>query len=273
MTTDDFKRIRMNISLLYEQRDTYTDRLYELRDYENLTIKRTSPDKGKHVYYYLKEKSGLYKYLGNDANPIVKSIKEVRYIKEYVKRIDINIEILKKVLDDYRSLDNNSVNSELCLTYRGAHINESKDNKEKIAAWKKDMLRIKSSYPIKNPEQLRHRYVDGSMMRSKSEMNVALCLDNYNIPYAYEVPIVIDCSVIYPDFRLLSPIDYQTDYILEHFGRLDLEDYQESVGWKISKYMKAGYIPGINFFMTFDDIKGNADLRPLLEIILKISKT
>ena len=61
MTKDDFKRIRMNISLLYKQRDIYTDRLYELRDYEGLTIKRTSPDQGKHVYYYLKEKSGLYK--------------------------------------------------------------------------------------------------------------------------------------------------------------------------------------------------------------------
>ena len=52
---------------------------------------------------------------------------------------------------------------------------------------------------------------------------------------------------------------------------MDLDDYQESVGWKISKYMKKGFMPNINFFMNFDDIYGNADLRPLHEIIFKIS--
>ena len=272
MTSNDFNMIRTNIALLYKQKEDYMKRLDDLSEYKGVNLKRSSPDRGKHFYYYTKKpNSSSYLYLGSDASQDVKNVKEVHYLNECICRIDYNIRLLKKTISEYLPINYNSVASALPITYRGAVLSDNEERSEKIRLWKEEMLSIKASYPIKHQEQLTHTYVDGTMMRSKSELTVALSLDFYKIPYVYEVPIKIDGYVIYPDFRLLSPVDLKESFILEQFGRMDLDNYQESVGWKISKYMMKGFMPNINFFMNFDDLEGNADLRPLHEFILKIS--
>ena len=272
MNAGDIAMIRTNIALLIKLRDDYLERLADLHDYDDMQLKRSPRYSGKLVYYYGKKSdSSKYSYIGNASVCDVNYVKEVHFIREAISRINSNIDLFKNMLTSYQHLDYDSINNSLSITYRDANIQSQLEKSEKIAAWKKEMLGIKASYPIKRPEQLIHTYVDSTKMRSKSELNVALSLDFYNVPFVYEVPIEIDGYVIYPDFRLLSPADLTTEYLLEQFGRMDLDDYQESVGWKISKYMKKGFMPNINFFMNFDDIYGNADLRPLHEIIFKIS--
>lgn len=270
ITRGDMSRLKNNIELMYREKNQCLKRLDELKEFDGLRLKRSSPDR-KHVYYSVKSKpSEPFVYTGGENHPTVKGIKEVYHIKELLRRLDTNIECMEAMATGYQSITAESIDSSLRITYRGGHKEDGAEAALKVKAWKERMQAIKDSYPVKNPEQLTQKYRDGIMMRSKAELSDAFCLDLHGIPFMYEVPIEIDGKIIYPDFRLLDPIDFETEYLLEQFGRMDLDDYQCSVGWKISKYMKKGFMPNVNFFMCFDDLEGNTDMGQLEEIVLKI---
>lgn len=269
MTTYEVSILNARIRSYSLQRDKCSERLDSLKDYSGIVLKRV-PHRDKVIYYYKPEGSKKYKYIGDDSNEKVQLIKEARFLTALIERLDDNIAALKASTDNIKPLDKVSVFQSMPLTYRGAVITDP-EREERIRKWKAEQAAIKAKYPVKNPEQITVPHPDGSKMRSKSEVIISLILADHNIPYAYEVPMVVDGVLLYPDFRLLSPLDLSTLYILEHFGRLDLPRYQNSVGFKIAQYMKEGYIPNVNFFMTFDVVGGSLNLEPLYDMILKIT--
>lgn len=88
--------------------------------------------------------------------------------------------------------------------------------------------------------------------RSKSEYIIASKLKSKAIPFKYEKELFLrEYGRIYPDFTIFDPNTKQEIY-WEHFGMMDDPDYRDKTYKKIQAYMDNGYLPGINFIMTFE---------------------
>lgn len=110
------------------------------------------------------------------------------------------------------------------------------------------------------PENKRHLSQSGYYVRSKSE---AAILDIYmekGIPVHYDECFLLKSGeLISPDFIALRPCG--SFFIHEHLGRMDLDEYQDRFYEKLARYRAAGFIPGINLLLTFDDPAGGINLQ------------
>ena len=103
----------------------------------------------------------------------------------------------------------------------------------------------------------------GERVRSKSEKIIADKLYALGIPYRYEYPLVLSGNIrVYPDFTILKLPEREEVY-LEHFGRMDDEEYVESVMYKLSTYEKNRIYLGVNLFVTHETSKNPLNTRAL----------
>ena len=101
-------------------------------------------------------------------------------------------------------------------------------------------------------EHLIHRVSDGRMVRSKSELAIAIELQRLGMwgRCDYERPLEgpVTGGRLRPDFTF---IDAAGDPIIwEHLGMLDKESYRRSWEWKLEWYGQNGYRLGENLFTT-----------------------
>lgn len=89
------------------------------------------------------------------------------------------------------------------------------------------------------------------MLRSKSELIIANCLENYNIPYRYEPLFMQGTSKTYPDFIVKNPFTNKT-IIWEHFGALNEEGYEQRMNEKMEWFFSNSYQEGVNLIYTFE---------------------
>lgn len=121
-------------------------------------------------------------------------------------------------------------------------------------------------------EHLIHRVSDGRMVRSKSELAIAIelqRLDMWDRCY-YERPLdgTRAPGRLRPDFTF---IDAAGDPIIwEHLGMLDKESYRKSWEWKLEWYTQNGFVPGRNLFTTQDDTSGGLDQAELTRVAEEI---
>lgn len=101
------------------------------------------------------------------------------------------------------------------------------------------------------PETLKIETGLGFRVRSKSELLIANELNAKNIGFRYEACLIINGQEKYPDFTILHPITGRK-YVWEHFGMMDDPAYLRRATAKITDYLSSGYIPNINFIMTFE---------------------
>ncbi len=100
------------------------------------------------------------------------------------------------------------------------------------------------------PENLRHRTLNGEMVRSKSEVLLANLLYFYQIPYEYEKPINFGNYTIYPDFTIILPTGQQIYW--EHLGMLNTPKYAKSWAEKNHTYRQNGISEGNGLIITKD---------------------
>lgn len=102
-----------------------------------------------------------------------------------------------------------------------------------------------------HPETLIHKAGEGLIVRSKSEVLIALQLRMKQIPFRYECLLPIGNIKFFPDFTTKHPKTGRT-YYWEHFGMMDEEDYSNHAFSKLKTYAQNGIIPGVNLIMTFE---------------------
>lgn len=110
-------------------------------------------------------------------------------------------------------------------------------------------------------------YADsGLRVRSKSEIGIANKYAELQIPMLFERPLKLKgWRTVYPDFTLLN-VRLRKEFIHEHLGMMDNQDYVEENVAKINAYEKNGYYPGKNLILTFET-KGNPfDTRKIEDI-------
>lgn len=103
-------------------------------------------------------------------------------------------------------------------------------------------------------------------VRSKSEMIIADELYRYEIPYRYEMPLMLEDwgkSVIFrPDFTVMNQKSGKI-YIWEHLGMMDNPEYIEKNIKKLDIYEKNGFLLGENLLLSHETSK-----TPLSRIVL-----
>ena len=93
---------------------------------------------------------------------------------------------------------------------------------------------------------------NGVRVRSKSEIIIANMLEKYAVPYKYECPLKLEkWGMVRPDFTCLN-IRTRKEYIWEHYGMMDDENYANKNVSKINSYEENGYHAGKNMIITFE---------------------
>lgn len=104
--------------------------------------------------------------------------------------------------------------------------------------------------------------------RSKSEVLIANELEKYELPYLYEVALLLGSQRMYPDFIIKNPYNNRT-IIWEHFGAVHKEEYEMKMNDKMAAFRKAGYILGENLIYTFEaDIADASRISELIEEVI-----
>ena len=92
----------------------------------------------------------------------------------------------------------------------------------------------------------------GDLVRSKNECIAANILYTWNIPYIYEMKLILDDKThVLPDFTILSPVNGQIYYI-EICGMMSDPSYAEGVFKKINVYARNGIVLGKDLLLVFE---------------------
>lgn len=284
---DCLESVKSEIKRLERLLVKYKQELGTLADCEGYRLEVSKVD--CHFYYYKvrkvsgKEVAGeqrVRKYLGRADHPEVKRMQKYYYLRKVIPRLEKNLRALRRLERVYQTTDPNEMRGEFPFAYQfeeGAIFREA--GVIDVRAWEevlekrrrggryKDRLKpgnektAESQLPPSNafhPEQLRHTTACGIRVRSKSEVILSNAYFARSIPQEYEKEHRINGVLLRPDFTLWSAKDHR-EIIWEHFGLMNDSVYREQAVWKIGQYMKAGFYPGDNLIMTFDDADGNID--------------
>ncbi len=94
-----------------------------------------------------------------------------------------------------------------------------------------------------------HKCISGNVVRSKSEALIDTFLHNYGIPFKYECPLVLDGTIMYPDFTIMHPKTGEI-YYWEHLGMMDKQKYSRKIGARLQMYISNGIFPMVNLIIT-----------------------
>lgn len=152
-------RLKQELMLLNHNREQYRRRLELCRGFEDIRLKKATRRNGKSYYYEKQRKDSRYVYLGTKATPDVKKICEAHFIKEALRRIDHNIDLINSYLQDYLPYDMYAVNKALALTYRCDILPVSLAYQCEGEAWKNRRLAFQAQHPENYPEQKQKRHL------------------------------------------------------------------------------------------------------------------
>ncbi len=271
MDAELYQRINYEIMRLEQAEKEYVMRLDQLQGYRGAFLRWEA--KGKEKYYYIKYSgSKSYKYVGKSNRPDVKKVKEVRFLEEAILRLDQDIGLLKSILDGFLSYDQSSVNESLPIGYRCEVPPVSKLYEIKGREWKTRRLEFQKGFAENYPQHKKHRTSDGVMVKTISELTLYERLKDSGLAIIYELPLPLKDygPPIYPDITALSPIDMETEIIIEFVGRLDLPEYRDDFAKKLGRYLRNGYKLGINLFFIYNDSDGNIDSIQITKVIADI---
>ena len=245
----------------------------ELSSFKGWVLCPESSKKRGGVYYdVILSGSKKKEYLGEESSEQVTGVKRYRYAKEAISVLDKDIDLLSSVLDKYIVPDYQTINGMLPKVYQTnlkSPSSASVSMPGEAIEWKKGLETEKAKYQAYKPEQLKFRAMDGTMMRSKSEVIIANILLQTGIPFVYEAPLFINGKMLLPDFTILSLIDLRSEFIIEHQGMIFSDQYTDKFLRSLKLYLQSEWIPNKNLFFTFDDERGSLDSRQIFNILIK----
>ena len=116
-------------------------------------------------------------------------------------------------------------------------------------------------------DALRYKTTNGVLVRSKSEKFIGNLLEEFGIPYRYEPELRVGNRIFHPDFVIMT-VDGRK-IILEHFGRMDLNEYVSAAVDRLMAYSFQGLALGHNVFLSFEpDVRSREDFLPILYQIM-----
>lgn len=263
------------LNYMIDIEDQKRRRLVSLRKYDNLKLKEQKRPSGKSYYSSYRGKNAKgeirYKYIGDRASNDVLRIKEVHHLKKALAVLAKNVELLDCILKKLEDVEADHINDLLPAVYRTSDFRQEMSLNRIAAEWKRQREAYKATFPPFHPEELTVPTLDNTMVRSKSEALIYNFFLSLGLTFIYELPLETEVRTFFPDFTILSEIDYRSVYRIEHQGMMSNDEYSELFKDRVCDYLRAGYVQGVNIFFTFDFYKGGVDLDPILDIVrLKI---
>ena len=254
---------------LYHIYENSAQRKEALKKYTGFRLK-FDDSKGNNTYYYKKAPGeDKYKYQGGEDDKLVIAIQELRYNDQLMETAKYDIALLETILDEFDSVSFSNIALKIPKTYRNKKAFESRSKEKAAREWKKWAEAEKAKYKPFRPEDLKHSTLDGNHVRSKSEASIYDHLLSLGYTFIYEMPVKTNKRVFFPDFAILSEIDYQTVIYIEHQGAMGDEFYREKAEVRESDYWESELLPNRDVFFTYDDCHEALDLRPIDAILKK----
>lgn len=202
--------------------------------------------------YRIKREGGRQQEVNiTDQKDLIKELVEKRVYQKILPAAEKNIEILKKLKEQYQPDSFKETIGRLSQSYREAIL----------ALGYEKTIDKKTFKPIQyHFDEKRHIHETncGLMVQSKSEVIITNALTSYGIPFSYEKD--------FPRYEN-DPWPMQPDYtfdlpngevkLWEHLGMLKREKYCKRNADKLYIYQMQGFHIGRNLIITQDDAKGN----------------
>lgn len=261
--------LNYELKLLYDLKKGYIRRL-RLCDGAEDTVIRPSKKHGNSYFYTKRKGAKKFKYAGKAK--AVETIRKAHFLREAVRRIESNIELIESFQRQFLIYDKYAINEGLPGVYRTDVPPMSKAYENAAAAWKENRLAFQKEFPENYPELKRERTSDGVMVKTLSEALLYEMTKDAGLCGIYELPLVTKDygPPMYPDLTVLSPADLETEIIIEYVGRLDLQKYREDFSRRVARYLANGYKIGVNLFFVFGDAEGHVDTMQIKMVIATI---
>ena len=209
------------------------------------------------IYYYTQKMVNgkrIRNYLGTVESEIVKQFKKRRFFRDMLNALEFDYVLLSGTLEKFRDYSPAAIHRQLPSSYKNLPDECYVDDRfEELKEWAAEEYK-RNPYPLPTDPNVAR---DGTPMRSKGE-----CMWYDNILFE-KIPVRIEPELIltgksgktykfYPDFVFMC---YDGSLIIvEHFGKLDDENYAATNLPKIKDYHDCGYTLGDNLIITSDNI-------------------
>lgn len=222
------------------------------------------------IYYYYRGSDKLSRphYIKQSNVKLIKTLMQKSYVIELRKTIEKELKAIESFLAHFPEVSPEELYDRLNKERQQFVIPELESDKLFMRHWeeeKYESLReaeklgvvTRSSAAVYDGEDgdsipVSENITDrGEIVRSKSECLIANMLNKNGIPYKYEKPLWLGGTQIYPDFTILD-VRNRREIYLEHFGRLDDEDYLERNIRKLNRYASEGYYLGDRLLVTME---------------------
>lgn len=171
--------------------------------------------------------------------------------KKYLSYLLQDLEKERKALTMYLNHHSNMLQSDSLLTNHPEYQELLPQTHFSLSKEISDWMISPYNKNISHPEALIHKGIADTFLRSKSEVLIDMALRKYNIPFRYESELILNDSIIFPDFTIRHPHTGAYFY-WEHFGLMDSLSYTERTISKLRLYTTNGIIPGINLITTYE---------------------
>ena len=219
--------------------------------------------KGKYTeYYHIKDDSNANgKYIPKKQQATAIQLAQKDYNSKIITLLEEEIEALRTYLNTAPNIQ--AFYSQMCPARQSLITPLTLTDEQYATQWKNVTWQ---GLPFA-PDASVYTTNQGERVRSKSEVLIANALAHQKIPYRYEYPLHLKNGntnvTYYPDFTCLN-VHTRQEFIWEHFGLMDNEDYRNNAISKLAKYSEAGFVPGRNFIYTME-----TSVRPLSSRLVK----
>lgn len=204
------------------------------------------------------------KYIKKSSITIAKDIAQYEYDRKLIDRLEQQIGLLEKVKE---TCGNESLLNIQTSLHPGKQVLLSKamlTDEEYKERWLAFFYEQKKFFENDNSQYYTAR---NERVRSKSEIMIADALVRYGIPYRYEFPVkLLGYGTVHPDFYCLN-VRTRKEFAWEHFGIMSDYTYANENVRKIDKYLLNGFLPGVNFIMTFETDQNPLNTKTVNKII------
>ena len=250
-------------------------KLENFRDLPDKTLVCQIKGRNQIIYYYEQERienKQIRKYIGKADTPKVRHYKERRFYQDTLKALYFDRELLKETVEKFIDYSPAAIHRKLPSSYKNLPDACYVDDRfEELKAWAAEKYK-RNPYPLPADPNIAR---DGTPMRSKGE-----CMWYDNILFE-KIPVRIEPELIltgksgktykfYPDFVFMC---YDGSLIIvEHFGKLDDENYAATNLPKIKDYHDCGYTLGDNLIITSDNVNHRTNELMIVDALSIIKK-
>lgn len=230
--------------------------------------------KGKNTqFYHIGEntpKTG--RYVTKNEFSLAKKIIQADYDKIQIEALNEELSALQKLMA-FSQKGKAAKSLSKVNEYRKAIATPATLSDEEYAVQWKNMSFRKKSFSSKSAD---FATSSGQRVRSKSEIIIAQTLEQSEIPFRYEFPIVLelgDCEFkeFFPDFYCLN-LRTRKEFIWEHFGMMDDPQYAANAVGKLKIYGENGWLPGKNMIISMETRENPVSVKCIKAIIEQILK-